>query len=102
MLITLPVDCLGKKPEPAEPPPPAIPVGEAVEREVTDFVDFTGRTAAIQLVDIRPRVTGYVVQQPFRDGAQVKKADLLFEIDPRLYQAQLDQAEGQVKLYEAQ
>ena len=82
--------------------PPAIPVSEIVERQITDFVDFTGRTEAIQLVDIRPRVTGYVIKQPFREGADVKKDDLLFEIDPRPYQAQLDQAEGQVKLYEAQ
>jgi multidrug efflux system membrane fusion protein len=47
-------------------------------------------------------VTGYVVQSPFREGAEVKKGDLLFEVDPRPYQAQYDLAEAQLKLYRAQ
>ena len=64
------------------------------QREVTDYVDFTGRTDAVQSVDIRPRVTGYLVEMPFKEGAEVKAGDLLFEIDPRPYQAQLDQAAG--------
>jgi multidrug efflux system membrane fusion protein len=80
---------------------PTVPVSLPVEREVTDFVDFTGRTAAIQSVDVRPRVTGYLVKICFVDGAEVKEGDLLFEIDPRPYQAQLDQAVSQVKLNEA-
>ena len=100
--VLLHVGCQKKRAEPAAPPPPAVPVSQVVQREVTDYAYFTGRTEAIHLVDIRPRVTGYVVQIPFREGAEVKKGDLLFEIDPRPYQAQLDQAEGQVKLYEAQ
>ncbi len=81
--------------------PPVLPVSTPVQREVTDYVDFTGRTDAVQAVDIRPRVTGYLVQMPFKEGAEVKTGDLLFEIDPRPYQAQLDHAEGQVKLNEA-
>src|SRR5262249_49197186 len=71
-------------------------------REVTDYVDFTGRTDAVQAVDVRARVTGYLVQMPFKEGAEVKKDDLLFEVDPRPYRAQLDQAQGQVNLYQAQ
>ena len=69
---------------------------------MTDYVDFTGRTDAVESVDIRPRVTGYLVQMPFREGDEVKNGDLLFVVDPRPYQAQLDQAEGLVKLYQAQ
>jgi len=84
---------------PAEPP--AIPVSRPVSREVTDYVDFTGRTDAVQAVDVRARVTGYLVQMPFKEGSEVKKGDLLFEIDPRPYQAQLDQATSQVTLNEA-
>src|SRR5258708_5886876 len=80
----------------AAPKPPAIPVSQLVERKITDFVDFTGRTEAVQLVDIRPRVTGYLVKMPFREGSEVKEGELLFQVDPRPYQAQLDQAEGQV------
>ena len=90
------------------PPPvasheaPAIPVSHPVQRQVTDFVDFTGRTEAVQAVSIRPRVTGYLVKMPFKEGAMVKSGDLLFEIDPRPYQAQLDEAKGQANLYKAQ
>ena len=84
---------------PAEPP--VVPVGQPVRREVTDYVDFTGRTEAVYSVDIRPRVTGYLVEMPFEEGAEVKAGDLLFVVDPRPYKAQLDQAQGQVDLYQA-
>ena len=82
--------------------PPVIPVSQPVERVVTDYVDFTGRTNAIDSVDIRDRVSGYLDKMPFKEGAEVKKGDLLFEIDPRPYKAQFDQAVGQVNLYKAQ
>jgi multidrug efflux system membrane fusion protein len=84
---------------PAEPP--VLPVSKPVQRMVTDYVDFTGRTDAVKAVDIRPRVTGYLVKMPFKEGSTVKKGELLFEIDPRPYQAQLDQAEAQVTLNRA-
>src|SRR4051794_25588609 len=83
----------------APPEAPAIPVSRPVSRQVTDYVDFTGRTDAVQSVDVRARVTGYLVRMPFKEGAEVKTGDLLFEIDPRPYKAQLDQALGQVELY---
>jgi membrane fusion protein, multidrug efflux system len=82
--------------------PPAAPVSQPVQREITDYVDFTGQTKAIQSVDIIPLVTGYLVEMPFREGAEIKKGDLLFVVDRRPYKAQLDQAQGQVNLYEAQ
>jgi multidrug efflux pump subunit AcrA (membrane-fusion protein) len=72
-----------------------------VQRVVTDYVDLTGRTDAVNSVNIVPRVTGYLVKMPFKEGSLVKKDDLLFEVDTRPYKAQLDQAEGQVKLYQA-
>jgi membrane fusion protein, multidrug efflux system len=80
---------------------PVIPVSKPVQKEVTDYVDFTGRTEAVQVVDIRARVTGYLVRIPFKEGTEVKAGSLLFEIDPRPYQAQLDQVESQVTLNEA-
>jgi multidrug efflux system membrane fusion protein len=83
------------------PAPPTVPVSLPVERDVTDYVDFTGRTDAINSVGIRPRVTGYLIAAPFKEGAEVKKNDVLFEIDPRPYQAQLDQAQAQVTLNQA-
>ena len=86
----------------ALPKPPAVPVSQPVQREVTDYVEFTGQTKAVFSNDIIPQVTGYLVQMPFKEGAEVKKGDLLFEVDPRPYKAQLDQAQGQVDLYKAQ
>jgi membrane fusion protein, multidrug efflux system len=86
----------------APPQAPVVPVSQPVQRPVTDYVDFTGRTDAINAVSIVPRVTGYLVKVPFKEGSLVKQGDLLFEVDPRPYKAQLDQAEGQVKLFQAQ
>jgi multidrug efflux system membrane fusion protein len=94
--------CARRAPQPAAPEVLAVPVSRPVVRQVTDYVDFTGRTEAVQSVDIRPRTTGYLVKMAFQEGAEVKAGDLLFVIDPRPYQAQLDQAQGQVNLYQAQ
>src|SRR4051812_35776698 len=93
--------CAKKQAEVAPSAPPAIPVSKPVTREVTDYIDFTGRTEAKESVNIVPRVTGYLMSAPFKEGAEVKASDLLFEIDPRPYQAQYDQAAGQVLLAEA-
>lgn len=90
--------CSRPAPPAVEAPPPKVTVSLPVEREVTDFVDFTGRTDSKNAVEIRPRVTGYLTQMPFREGDEVKKDDLLFEIDPRPYQAQLDKAAADVNL----
>ncbi len=93
--------CQANRPKVAPAETPVVPVSHPVQREVTDYVDFTGRTEAVHSVDIRPRVTGYLKRMPFKEGAEVKAGDLLFEVDPRPYQAQLDQAQGQVELYKA-
>lgn len=85
----------------AAPEIQAVPVSHPVQREVTDHVDFTGRTDSVQSVDIRARVSGYLKHRYFKDGTDVKTGELLFEIDPGPYQAQLDQAVSQVKLNEA-
>jgi multidrug efflux system membrane fusion protein len=94
--------CQGKPTPVAPSEPPVIPVSKPVEREVTDYVDFTGRTDAVQAVEIRPRVTGYLVEMPFKEGEDVRQGDVLFVIDPRPYEAQLGQAKSQVNLYQAQ
>lgn len=93
--------CRKKQVEIAPAAPPAIPVSRPVSRQVTDYIDFTGRTEAKESVNVVPRVTGYLVSMPFKEGAEVKAGDVLFEIDPRPYQAQYDQAQGQVLLNEA-
>jgi multidrug efflux system membrane fusion protein len=87
--------------EVAPPEKPVVPVSHPVTRVVTDYLYFTGQTAAINAVDIRARVTGYLQKMPFREGAEVREDDLLFVIDPRPYKAQYDQAKSQIALYEA-
>jgi membrane fusion protein, multidrug efflux system len=94
--------CSHSPPQLAPAEPRATPVSHPVGRVVTDYVDFTGRTDAVLAVDVRARVTGYLMETPFKEGAEVKKGDVLFVVDARPYQAQLDQAEGQVSRYEAQ
>jgi multidrug efflux system membrane fusion protein len=87
--------------EVAPPQAPVVPVSQPVQRHVTDFVDFTGRTDAVDMVNIVPRVTGYLVKMPFKEGSLVKKDQLLFEVDPRPYKAQLEAAQAQVATNEA-
>jgi multidrug efflux system membrane fusion protein len=93
--------CNRRSAQPAPAGPPVIPVSQPVQREVTEYYDYTGRLDAVQSLDVRARVTGYLIQMPFREGAEVRKGDLLFEIDPRPYQAQLEAAKAQVALAEA-
>lgn len=77
------------------PPPPEVMVSEVVIRDVIDFNELTGRTAAVDSVDVRARVTGYLTEIAFTDGQEVKRGDLLFQIDQRPFKAALDNAEGQ-------
>ncbi len=84
-----------------DPPPPAVTVCRPVARDVTDYFEFPGRTEAVSEVSIRARVMGYIVKVNFEDGQNVKKGDLLFEIDPRPYQATLERMRGEVARLEA-
>jgi RND family efflux transporter MFP subunit len=87
------------------PPPAAVPtvtVAKVISKDVIEWDEYTGRTDAIESVDIRPRVSGYLEMIGFRAGDIVDKGDLLFEIDPRPYQATLDQAKGQLEQAQAQ
>ena len=67
-----------------------------VQRTVTDWDEFTGRFNAVEQVDVRARVTGFVMSVDFKDGAIVRKGDLLYTIDPRQYEAAAEQAQGQL------
>ncbi|MBM0103999.1 efflux RND transporter periplasmic adaptor subunit [Steroidobacter sp. S1-65] len=77
-------------------PLPQVSVAAALEREVQEWDEFTGRLEAVESVEIRPRVTGYIESVNFDQGSVVKKGDLLFVIDPRPYRAALDQAEAEL------
>jgi RND family efflux transporter MFP subunit len=82
--------------------PASVTVSYPVERTVTDYADFTARIAAVDSVEVRAHVWGYLEKLNFKEGAMVKKGDVLFELDPRPYQALLDQAKAKVAQDEAQ
>jgi RND family efflux transporter MFP subunit len=100
-LATAAVGCTPKPSVPGDAAPTPVSVSYPVEREVTDFSDLTGRTAAVDSVEVRARVWGYVEKVNFKEGMLVSKGDVLFEIDPRSYAATLVQAQGNLESAEA-
>jgi multidrug efflux system membrane fusion protein len=84
---------------PQAPPPPQVSVAQVLEKRVKDWDEFTGRLQAIETVEIRPRVSGYIDKVAFTEGSLVKRGALLFIIDPRPYQAEYDRAAADVKRY---
>src|SRR5713226_1790932 len=93
--------CLGLSgcsdtPEEAGKPPPTVTVSYPLQREVTDYQDYTGRTAAVDSVQVQARVTGYLEKIYFTEGAEVTKGTVLYEIDPRPYKAAHDATKAQV------
>ena len=79
------------------PPPPEVSVATVLSKPVHQWDTFNGRVTAVESVELRPRVSGYVQRVAFDEGQEVKKGDLLFVIDPRPYQAALDQANAQLQ-----
>jgi|GEM_PF-71604 len=96
LMLALSTTLIGQEPAKA----PEVPVARPVQREVTDFEDFTGRTEAVATVQLRARVSGFLVRTPFQEGAEVKEGDVLFEIDERPYRAELDRAAAAVGVAE--
>jgi membrane fusion protein, multidrug efflux system len=84
------------------PPPPTVSVAKPVKKEIVEWLYFTAQTQAIDTVTITPRVTGYIDNITFKEGDIIDFGDLLFVIDPRPYQAALDQAKGQLEQAQAQ
>jgi RND family efflux transporter MFP subunit len=90
---------------PSGPPAPApvpVTVSYPLEREVTDYADFTARTAAVDSVEVRAHVWGYLDKVNFKEGDLVEQGDVLFELDTRPYVAALNQAKAKVVQDEAQ
>jgi RND family efflux transporter MFP subunit len=86
--------CHGR-PKAAAPPPPAVTVAHPLVEQVVDWDDYVGQFQAVNTVEVRPRVSGYLVGVHFKDGQTVRKGQLLFTIDPRPTQAALLQAQAQ-------
>jgi RND family efflux transporter MFP subunit len=93
-----------KQEQAREKPVPRIPhpvtVSRPARREAAPYQDYTGRTEAASSVNLRARVTGYLTKVAFKEGSEVKQGDLLFEIDPRPYQAELAKAEANLAVAE--
>jgi membrane fusion protein, multidrug efflux system len=79
-----------KAPAAAQPTLPQVQVAEVIHRPLREWQEFSGRLQAVNTVDVRPRVSGYVDRVAFTDGARVKKGQLLFQIDPRPFQAEVE------------
>jgi RND family efflux transporter MFP subunit len=92
----------------AEPPavvapvPPKVTVMHPEQRELSDHEEFNGWMAADKLVEVRARVKGHIKKIHFANGQYVKKGDLLFELDPRPFQTEIDRSKDNLKIYEAQ
>jgi multidrug efflux system membrane fusion protein len=78
------------KPQPEPPPAPEVTVAQVIHKPLHEWQEFSGRLQAVDTVEVKPRVSGYVDSVAFTDGARVKKGDLLFQIDPRPFQSEVD------------
>jgi RND family efflux transporter MFP subunit len=94
--------CENKTASAAPPPPPAVQVAEVVQRDVPVYHEWIATLDGFVNAVIQPQVSGYLIQQNYREGAVVRKNDVLFKIDPRPFQAILDQATAQLAQAEAQ
>jgi len=94
--------CSGGSESQGAPPPPEVTVATPLASEIVDWDDFVGRFEAPDSVEVKPRVTGYLIASHFRDGQYVRRGQLLFTIDARPARAQLDQARAQLARAEAQ
>src|SRR5262245_58585381 len=97
-LLLLMAACTQQQPTAAPPPPPRVTVSQPVNREVVEWEESTGRLEAVESVEVRARVNGYLQSIHFKNGATVKQGDLLFIIDPRPYQAELERAKADLAL----
>src|SRR5258708_28039523 len=88
--------CGAKPSQPAAAAPPPVTLAQPVKRTVTDWDEFTGRFEAVEEVQVRARVGGFVTSVEFRDGAIVRAGDLLYVIDSRPFEAVALQADGQL------
>ena len=99
MLATFVAGCgQGDGQKAAAPPPPAVTVAKPEQRTVSDYDEYVGRFTAVDSVEVRARVSGYLDSIDFKDGQMVKQGDLLFTIDKRSFQIALDQAKANLTL----
>ncbi len=94
--------CGGGQAAAPAPPPPSVEVATVVQRDTPIYSDWIATLDGYVNAEIQPRVSGYIIKQNYKEGAVVRKGEVLFEIDPRPIQAALDQAKAQLAQAEAQ
>lgn len=95
--LTVLITGCGRSRSSQPPPSPAVTVAPVEQRELVEWDEFTGRTEAVEWVEVRPRVSGYIEAVKFQSGQLVKKGDVLFVIDPRWHQAEFDRLQAEVE-----
>ena len=93
--------CDGKPAAGAAPSPPAVIVAQPLQKKITEWDEYTGRFIAVETVEVRARVSGFIDAIHFKDGQIVKQGDLLFVIDPRPYKIAMEQAKADVERTQA-
>jgi RND family efflux transporter MFP subunit len=104
VLVLLPIIVahVGAKPKAEAPPPPVVEVAPVEQKDIPIYGEWIGTLTGQVNADIKAQVTGYLLTRSYKEGSYVRKGELLFEIDPRPFQAALDQAKGQLAQSEAQ
>jgi multidrug efflux system membrane fusion protein len=100
-VVLLTEGCAREQKKPDAPPPFTVQYVEPISQEVTEFEEFTGRTAPTEFVELKSRVSGYLVAVEFEDGQRVRKGDVLFRIDDRTFAAEVRRAAAAVSQIQA-
>jgi len=100
-MLSLLTACDSAKDQQVEAPPPGVLVAKAEKQQIRETLEFIGRTVAVNDVSLNAQVSGYLLERLFEEGAEVHAEDLLFRIDPAIYEAQVAAAEGSVAKAEA-
>jgi RND family efflux transporter MFP subunit len=101
-MLSIVVTHLGAKPTAKAPPPPVVEVASVEQKDVPIYGEWIGTLTGQVNADIKAQVTGYLLTRNYKEGSYVAKGQLLYQVDPRPFQAALDQAKGQLAQAEAQ
>lgn len=97
LLLVALAGCDGKPNVASAPPPPSVTVARPLQKVITEWDEYTGRFVAVERVEVRARVSGFVDSVHFNEGQIVKQGDLLFVIDPRPYRLAVDQSKADLE-----